>query len=255
MRQTVAIATFRDRLVLLCVTRRAGNFAVLGLAISQGSESRIVTGSAKLRCRAVRISNGQRHMGLVTGRTVCLSHRLGVTFVAGHTLGNVAMGIGMTEVTGKGLMHARVGNHLLFGPGVTTHANGLLLARDADVQGLMGIMATKTIVYLIMCTAFMALTALGDIVCYAWPVSGMTGRAVDFGFVGGTVCLDFRGLFTVTFDTVIGGQNCLCSQSRMTQENQERYCENCDQQVVYLTLGHHTSSLHSQKINNPKTHR
>jgi len=146
-----------------------------------------------------------------------------VTFVAGHALGNVAVGIFMTEIAGKRLMHARIRNHLLFGASVTTHTNGLLLARDADVQGFMRIMTAKTIIDLIMCAAFMALATLGDIVCYAWPVPGMTGRAVDFGFVGGPVCLDLRGLFSVAFDTVIGSQDGLCGQSRMTQANHERY--------------------------------
>jgi hypothetical protein len=133
------------------------------------------------------------------------------------------MGVGMTEITGKFFMLARVGNHLLLRTSMTTHTNSLLLARDADVQGFMRVMAAKTVIDLIMCTAFMALTALGDVVCHAWAVSGMTGRAVDFGFVGGPVCLDLRGLFSVAFDTVIGSQDGLCGQSRMTQANHERY--------------------------------
>jgi hypothetical protein len=144
-------------------------------------------------------------------------------FVTHHALGNVAVGIGMTEITGKFFMLARVGNHLLLRTSMTTYTNGLLLTLNGDVQGFMRIMAAKTVIDLIMCAAFMALTALGDIVCYAWAVPGMTGRAVDFGFVGGPVCLDLRGLFSVAFDTVIGSQDRLCGQSRMTHANHERY--------------------------------
>ena len=201
---TVAAAAFRDRLMLISVTSCTGNLGVLGLTLGQYSGNRIVTRSAKFRCRAVRISDGQRHMGLVACRTVGLSHRLGVWLMTCRTLGNVAVGIGMAEIAGKGCMMTRVRNHLLFGAGVTTHANGLLLALDADVQGLMRVVTAETIVDLVMCAAFVALAALGDIVRYAWPVSGMTGPAVDFGFVGRAVCLDLCRLFSVTLDAVIG---------------------------------------------------
>jgi len=146
-----------------------------------------------------------------------------VTFVAAQALGDVAVGIGMAEITGKGFMHARVRNHLLLRTSMTTHTNGLLLTLDGDVQRFMRVMAAKTVIDLIMCAAFMALIALGDIVCHDWAVPGMTGRAIDFGFVGGPVCLDLRGLLSVAFDTVIGSQDCLCGQSRMTQANHERY--------------------------------
>ena len=201
---TVAAAAFRDRLMLISVTSCTGNLGVLGLTLGQYSGNRIVTRSAKFRCRAVRISDGQRHMGLVACRTVGLSHRLGVWLMTCRTLGNVAVGIGMAEIAGKGCMMTRVRNHLLFGAGVTTHANGLLLALDADVQGLMRVVTAETIVDLVMCAAVVALAALGDIVRYAWPVSGMTGPAVDFGFVGRAVCLDLCRLFSVTLDAVIG---------------------------------------------------
>ena len=66
-------------------------------------------------------------MSLVTGRAVGLGHRFGVTLMAGHALGNIAVGIGMTEIAGKGFMHARVRNHLLLRASMTTHTNGLLL--------------------------------------------------------------------------------------------------------------------------------
>ena len=183
MRQAMALLTFRNRHVLFRMTGRTGNLAVLGLARDQRGQSRIVTCSAKLRCRVVRVGNGQRHMSLVTGRAVSLGHRLGVSFVAGHTLGNVAMGVGMTEITGKFFMLARVGNHLLLRTSMTTHTNSLLLARDADVQGFMRVMAAKTVIDFVVRATLMALAALRDVVGNDRPMAGMTGRAVDFRFV------------------------------------------------------------------------
>lgn len=183
MRQAMALLTFRNRHVFFRMTGRTGNLAVLGLAPDQRGQSRIVTGRTQFGRRAVRVGNGQRHMGLVTGRAVGLGHRLGVSFVTHHALGDVAVGIGMTEITGKGFMHARVRNHLLLRSSMTTHTNGLLLTLDGDVQGFMRIMTAKAIVDFVVRATLMALAALRDVIGNDRSMAGMTGRAVDFRFV------------------------------------------------------------------------
>ena len=243
MRQAMALVAFGNRHVLFRMTGRTGNFAVLGLARDQRGQSRIVTRSAQFRRRAVRVGNGQRHMRLVTGRAVGLGHRLGVSFVAHHALGDVAVGIGMTEITGKRFMHARVGNHLLLRSSMATHANGLLLTLDGDVQRFMRVMAAEAVIDFVVGAALVALAALRDVVGDGRPVAGMTGCAVDFRFVGRTICFDLRGLLAVTLDAVVGSQHCLSSQSGVIQARYERNCKNCDQQVFHLRLGQHTTSF------------
>jgi hypothetical protein len=163
MRQAMALLTLRNRHVLFRMTGRTGDLAVLGLARDQRGQSRVVTCSAKLRCRVIRVGDGQRHMGLVTGRAVALGHRLGMPFVAHHALGNVAVGIGMAEITGKRFMHARVRNHLLLRTSMTTHTNGLLFAIDGDIQGFMRVMAAEAVIDFVVRAAIMALAALQSI--------------------------------------------------------------------------------------------
>jgi hypothetical protein len=149
----------------------------------------------------------------------------------------------MAEVAGKRFMHARVRNHLLLRTGMTTHANGLLFALDGDIQGFMRVMAAEAVIDFVMGAALVALAALRDVVGNDRPVAGMTGCAVDFRFVGRTICFDLCGLLTVALDAVVGSQHCIGSQGGVIQARYERNCENCDQQVFHLRLGQHTTSF------------
>ena len=120
-----------------------------------------------------------------------------------NTIRDGAVGISMTEVTGKGCMLARADSHLLVRTGVTGDTDLLVLALQADIQRLVRIVATEAVVNFVVRTALVAITAARDIFCNARPMAFMAGLAINFGFVGRAVCSDLRGLFSMAFGTII----------------------------------------------------
>ncbi len=117
VRQTMAVSTLRYGLVLVGVTGCTGNLAVLGLAGGKSCKHRIMTSGTELRSRGGRISQLKRLVSLVTCGTVGLGHRRGVRLMTINTVRDVAVGVCMAEVTGKGCVLARACNHLLVGAG------------------------------------------------------------------------------------------------------------------------------------------
>ena len=99
--QTVAISTLRNRHVLVSVTGRARDLAVLGLARSKSCKSRIMTRGTELRLSRCRISQSKWFVGLVTRGAVSLSHQLAVRLVAINAVRDIAVGVCMAEVTSE----------------------------------------------------------------------------------------------------------------------------------------------------------
>jgi hypothetical protein len=251
MGQTVAVGTLGHGLVLVGVAGNTGNLAVLGLAGSESRKDRIMTGSAELRSRGGRVHQFKRLVRLVTGRTVCLSHRRRMRLMTIDALGDGTVIAGMAEITGEGRMLARTGNHLLVGAFVASDTDLLVLTFKADVQRLMRVVATEAVFYFVMDTAFMAVAALGDVVCHARAVPFVTVLATDLRFVGGTVRFDLCRLLAMALDTISNAQNSLLGKRNRTQTSNECQRKSCNQQPLHLILEHDLSSLQKQPdINN-----
>ena len=150
----------------------------------------------------IRVHENQRLVDFVAGRTISLGHILGMWLMALQALRDNAVGVGVTEVTGKGRVLAGTGNHRLLGAGVAGDTNRLLFACDADFQRLMRIVAAETVLHLVMLTALMTVTATGDIVLHTRAMTLVTCLAIDFRFMRRTIRVDLRWLFVVAFDTV-----------------------------------------------------
>ncbi len=85
--------------------------------------------------------------------------------MAVNTSRDVAVCICMTEITGKGRVLARTGDHLLVGACMAGDTNRLVLAGQGHVQRLMRIVATQAgIFHFVMRAAFMAVAALRNVV-------------------------------------------------------------------------------------------
>lgn len=147
--------------------------------------------------------------------------------MAVNTGGDGPVLVSMTEITGEACMFARAGNHLLVGIGVTGNADLLMLAFEANIQGLVRVVATKAVFNFIMGTACMAIAAAWYIVCHTRTMPFMAGLTIDFCFVSCTARLDLRRLFTMAFDTIGNSQHCLLSQRSRTRtqdkHHQKRY--------------------------------
>lgn len=165
-----------------------------------------------------------------------------------HAGRDIAMGIGVAEVTGEGGMLARIGKHLLVGAGMAGDADDLMLAGQVDLQRLMRVVAAEAVVNFIVGAARMTVAALGDIVRNTRAMPFVAGLAIDFRFVGGTIGGNLRRLLAVTFDAVVNGQHGLFGERDSTQagDKNQRHCRN--QQFTRLTLQHLTSSL---ELDNP----
>jgi len=170
-----------------------------------------MTRRTELRSGIGRIGQRQRLVRLMTSCTVVLGHGRRVWRMAIHTGGDIAVGIGMTEVAGKGCMLARAGNHLLVRAGMAGDADGLVLAGKIDFQWLVWIVATEAFVNFVMGTARMTVAALGDIVGDIRTMSFVTGLAVDFRLVGSPIGSNLGRLLTVTFGTIVNRQYGLLS--------------------------------------------
>ena len=100
VRFTVAIAALGHGLVLINVTSHTSHLVMLGLAGSQLSVSRVVTGRTETGTRIGTVLQLERLMCLVTSSTVVLDHGLGVRRVTCNTIGDIPVRVGMAEVTG-----------------------------------------------------------------------------------------------------------------------------------------------------------
>lgn len=165
MRQTMAVRTSRNGLVLALVAGHTGELAMLSLACSQRRVNRIVTSGTQSGGRGVRVHQLERLVRFVAGRAVVLRHRLGMRFMAVRTGRHAGVGISMAEVTSEGCVLAGAGLHLLDRTGVTGVTNLLLLALDGDVQRLVRVMAIKAgNLDFVMGATLVAVAALRNIV-------------------------------------------------------------------------------------------
>lgn len=124
--------------------------------------------------------------------------------MAGEAFGDIAMGLGMAEGTGKGGVRARVVCHLLFRRGVTGDTDLLLIADNTDFQRLMGVVAADArFGDFVVGTSRMAVAAGRNVVLRNRAMSLMALLAIDFSLMGTTICGDLLRFLAVAFDTVI----------------------------------------------------
>lgn len=178
-------------------------------------------------------------MGLVTGCAVSLIHRCGMRLVAGETFGNVAMGVGMAEITGECRMLAGVVHHLLLRVAVAGHADLLLLSGDLDIQGLVWIMTTEArLGKVVMGIARVAIAALGDIVLRNRPVALVTLEAGNFCFMGSSAGGYLPRLLLVTLNAVASRQNCFLGQNRRGKASGQQNDNDPDPQLLHSAVVH-----------------
>jgi hypothetical protein len=122
--------------------------------------------------------------------------------MAVNTIRDGAVGISMTEITGKGFVLARTGDHLLVWTGMAGDTDRLVLTIKVNIQRLMRVVTTEAVFNFVVGTAFMTIITVGDVVFRARAMPFMAGLAINFRLVGCTVCSDLCRLFIVTFDTV-----------------------------------------------------
>jgi len=159
VRQAMAISTFRNRHVLVSVTGRTSDLAVLGRACSKSCESRVVTRSTELRVSRCRICQSKWLMSLMTSCTVSLSHQFVMRFVAINTARDGAVGVCMAEVTSESCVLAWACNHLLVRTRVTGDTNNFVLAFQSNVERLVRVVAAQArSFYFIVSAAFMTVT-------------------------------------------------------------------------------------------------
>lgn len=243
MGQAVTIGTLGHGLVLGAVAGRTGDLAVLGLAGRKGRKDRIVAGSTQLGSSAWRIVKLKRLVRQVTGRAVCLGHGCRVRLMTIGTSRDVAVGVSMAEVTGEGRMLARAGNHFLVGTGVTGDTYGLMLTDEANVQRLMGVVATEAFLFhLVVGASLVTVTAQGDIVGHTRPMTLVTRLTVYLSLVRRSICSNLGRLLGMTLDAVSHGKNRLLSQSDGTQSKNEHQRKSCQQQLLSLFLQHLSAS-------------
>ena len=150
------------------------------------------------------------------------------------TIGDIAVSIHMTEVTGKGFMHARARSHLFAGTGVTGDTNNLVFAIKIHIQRLMGIMATETVVDFIVSAAIVTVTASRDIVGRAGTMSFMTRLAINFSLVRSAVSSDLGRLLSMALYTVINSQNRL----RNSHGTERKKSDSNNKQGLQLNIKH-----------------
>jgi hypothetical protein len=163
------------------------------------------------------------------------------------TLWNVAVCIGMTEVTSKGCMLAGTSNHFFIGASMTRNTNFLMFAIEVDIKRLMRIVATEAIFDFVVGATVMAVITIGNVVFYTRTMPFVTRLAIDFRLMGCSACSDLCRLLVMTFGTIINTQHRLLSQCDRTQTCNERQSKSCNQQPLHLTLQH----LLSSSIKNP----
>lgn len=106
MRYAMTILTSRNHLMLCFMTVCTGYILMLGRAGLEKAECHVVTGTAMFVAYVIRVFNRHRHMGLMTGQTISLYHIVGMGFMAGGTVWNLAMG-SMTRGAWLLCMHCR----------------------------------------------------------------------------------------------------------------------------------------------------
>lgn len=208
VRQSMTVITSRHRLVLVDMAGRAGNLAMLGLACRQHGIDRIMARGTESRSGVGRIGQLKRLVCLVAGRTVGLGHRLGVRLMAINTFRDIAVSVGMTEITGEGCVLARNGDHLLVGTCVAGDANRLVFPFEGYVQGLVRVVAAEArLLDFVMSAAFMTVAAQGNILRRTGAMTFVASLAINFSLVRCAVCGDLGRLLGVTLGAVIYGQN------------------------------------------------
>ena len=222
MRHAMTIAALRDHAVLIDMAGDAGNLVVLGRARRQFVVGRCMARGAKLGTGILTVGQFEGFVSLVAGRTVGLDHGFPVGGVTVDAVGDIAVGVGMAEVTGHFGMHAGTGGHLLAGTGMAGLTDCLELTFQVQVERLVGIVAAHAFRDLVMTGSSMTVAAEGNVVGDHRLVTLMTGRAVNFGFVGGAGSLDLGRLLDMTLVAVIGGQDVLLRQDRKRAAPQQK---------------------------------
>ena len=123
-----------------------------------------------------------------------------------NTVRNVTMVVGMTEITSEGRVLTWAGNHLLVGTGMTRDTNRLMLTLKGDIQRLVRIVATEARYFnFVVRTAFMTITAIGDIVFNTRAMPFVASLTINLCLVRGSIRSDLSWLLTMTLATVING--------------------------------------------------
>ena len=114
------------------------------------------------------------------------------------------MGLSMAEAAGKACMFAGVVNQLLFRARVAGDTDLPVFADHADIQRLMGVMASEARVCdFVMSIARMAVTAGRNVVLRLRAMPLMAFQAIDFSLMGATLGRNLRRFLAMTFDTVL----------------------------------------------------
>lgn|SRR6056297_507166 len=126
--------------------------------------------------------------------------------MASHAVRRVAMGVGMTVVTGNLAVNARIGFHFLALLGVAGKAFHFQLAGQGHLEGLMRIMTSVARVECVMVGAHVTFSTGRNIVGAHGAVLNVAVKAVDGHLMRCTVFGDLSGFQNVAFDAVVNGE-------------------------------------------------
>lgn len=176
MLTVVARQTGRDHLVLR-VAGGTGQLMVTGLACLQQPEGIKVTGRAIFCRQRVRIRDGQRLMGPVTGDTVGLNHLWRMRLVALNTLRDTSMRCCVAFDARHALMPGLAGTEGFENPFVAGAAIGRcdLVAKNRRSRTVRGVTTPALVGGHARSMRLMALAAQGDILMHA-SVAGVAGK-------------------------------------------------------------------------------
>lgn len=164
--------------------------------------------------------------------------------MAGHAIRRVAMGIGMTVVTGNLAVDARVGVHFLALLGVAGQTLHFQFAGQGDLEGLMRVMTAVARVQGVMIGPDVTVRTGRNIAGTHGAMLGVTVKAVDGKLVRCTVIGDLTGFQGVAFDAVVNGEGGSGYRSAKNQEQGPRQEQGEKKLVSRTTDKHETSSLH-----------
>lgn len=138
--------------------------------------------------------------------------------MAGHAIRRVAMGIGMTIVTGDLAVDARVGVHFLALLFVAGQAFHFQFTGQGDLEGLVWIMTAVTGVQGVMVGPNVTVRTGRNIAGTHGAMLDMAVKAVDGKLVRCTVIGDLTGFQGVAFDAVVNGEGGSRYRSAKNQE-------------------------------------
>ena len=239
VRHAVAIAALRNNFVFVGVAHDAGDIVVLGLAGLQLGECHVVASSTHDVLGCVRVLKQRRCVGSVAGCTVVLRHVAGVNVVTLGAGRNIAVGVGVAEITGNFRVRARSSNKLGILLGMTGETFCFQLTIENDIEGLVRVVAGEAVGQCIVIAPLVALGAGRNIVLADRAVAVVTIDTVNLFFVCGTGISDLLRFLTVTLAAIVnrefGGQRACREQDKRAQQ-QDR------EQVLCGRVAFHGSS-------------